>query len=458
MQSMANTNRRRSQSNPSSSQAAAAAAIANHFDVARTSKQGFDSDNHRLTGADTDEPTTAVSGHAGAMQSTHMPHWQREIANSRVGRHSRASSIMSTRTRLTHQSDDARSVEFEAGGQSFRISRDGSRVTNVGAPPPYPGPPLEGLVEESDEEELPVEARRSDDTVREPSPDSDLQAESGETDLPVRTHSPPGNLHNEALPNPNRLPGVLELPQRLKSVLGLRWYGSSTSDSEGSDANVARTIGALRRTQSDSSSLQNFSTSLIGLSGGNEPSSDAPILDAERAMQGIRWTEAFFGTNRGDEQAAEVSHNYTRMMRDIDHENRKRLHERDNELARMRELLDEKDKVYRQQLRERDYTIDALHEQARFKDQMINDLKTQKYEMEEDVLPRLEKARNEVESMWETRWREYEKLLMETLGSRASRNPIEHHDERQRQSAVTEAPSAQGHQHTQESHAQQEAS
>lgn len=311
---------------------------------------------------------------------------------------------------MTHQSDDARSIELEAGGQSFRISRDGSRIANLTAPPPYPGPPLEQLAEESDEEEPSLLTRYSNDTIRERSPERHIQAESIEADLPIRNHVPPGALQHEELQTSDRRPAVLGLPHRLKSVLGLRWYGSSSPTLEVGTASVASTTGTLRRTRSDSSSLKGVKPSYLGLAEGQGELSVSQVLDAERKMHGTRWM-----MDRSDEQTNEMRHNYARMMRDMDHEHRKRLHQRDNELARMRELLDEKDKVYRQQLKERDHTIESMKEEIRFKNGTINELKTRIYEMGEDVEVNLEEARNQVEEIWMKRWKEYEVLLKESL-------------------------------------------
>ncbi|KAK5102314.1 hypothetical protein LTR70_000099 [Exophiala xenobiotica] len=391
--------------------------VTNHFDVTRESKHAID--NEKLLGAHNGvESSSAAFGHAQTTQTTAIPQWQRELANSRVGRHSRASSIISTRTRLTHQSDDARSIEFEAGGQSFRISRDGSRIANLTAPPPYPGPPLEQLAEESDEEEPSVLTRHSVNSVRERSPDSQLQAESVEAVLPVRAHLLPEALQHERLQTLDRRLSVLELPQRLKSAL--RWYGSDTLTTENTNAPVASTTGVLRRTRSDSSSLRNVRPSHLDLAGEWNELSMTPNLDAERQIHGSRSV-----IDRCDEQANEMRHNYARMMRDMDHEHRKRLHERDNLSARMRELLDEKDKVYRQQLRERDFAIESLKEEARFKDGTINELKTRIYEMGEDVQISLEKARNEVEEIWMKRWKEYEALLKESLSQKHTQRGLE---------------------------------
>jgi len=414
---MTSTNRRRSQSHPSSYSSAGTTAVANHFDVVRSEQPGVEGGNQvENTAHDGMENPIATFRYAQTAQALPVPLWQRELANSRVNRHSRASSIISTRTRLTHQSDDARSIEFEAGGQSFRISRDGARVLNMTAPPPYPGPPLGQVAEESDEEENLDLARHSNDTVVEGFYGNQNHAELVEVDLPVRTHIPPGALQGEEPQNLERRTAVLELPQRLKSVFGLRWYGAGPPASNAESLPVTTsTMSVLRRTQSDSSSLGNSGPSHLRSLYEHGEASPMVMPDTERQMQDTGWPEAIAFSDQYDEQASEISQSYTRIVRDIDREHRKKLHERDELLAHMRELLDDKDKVYRQQLRERDYAIESLKEQVRFKDRTINELKTRNYEMEENVETRLENARNMVEEDWMVRWKQYEMLLKERL-------------------------------------------
>ncbi len=77
-------------------------------------------------------------------EEAEVPSWAREVAASLTTRPSRASSLVSTRTRIstTTLQEDARSIDLNIGGQYFRISRDGSKVTstNLGdSLPPYPG-------------------------------------------------------------------------------------------------------------------------------------------------------------------------------------------------------------------------------------------------------------------------------------------------------------------------------
>ena len=97
----------------------------------------------------------------------------------------------------------------------------------------------------------------------------------------------------------------------------------------------------------------------------------------------------------------DISIHYTRMIRSIDRDYRKALHERDTELADLRVRLNEKDTVYRQELRARDFLID--------------DMKSRLAHLEEEVSRKVEKARNEVEDLWETRWKDRDHHLVERM-------------------------------------------
>ena len=97
----------------------------------------------------------------------------------------------------------------------------------------------------------------------------------------------------------------------------------------------------------------------------------------------------------------EISLHYTRMIRFIDRDHRRALHAKDKELAQLRERLNEVDTVYRQQLKARDFVIDDL------KKRLAHSEDTQ-----EDII---EKARNQVEDLWEGRWKDQEHHLMERL-------------------------------------------
>jgi hypothetical protein len=88
--------------------------------------------------------------------TTEIPPWAREVAASLAPRPSRASSIVSTRTRTstTTLQDDAKSIDLNIGGRYFRISRDGSQITTSNyrdSLPPYPLATTHEADDEADE-------------------------------------------------------------------------------------------------------------------------------------------------------------------------------------------------------------------------------------------------------------------------------------------------------------------
>ncbi|EEH40720.1 hypothetical protein PAAG_02696 [Paracoccidioides lutzii Pb01] len=101
------------------------------------------------------------------------------------------------------------------------------------------------------------------------------------------------------------------------------------------------------------------------------------------------------------EDENDVSIHYTRLIRSIDRDHRKALHVRDQELATMRERLNDIDQVYRQELRSRDFTIDDLR-------QRLENLQKQMTES-------IERAKNEVDDMWEMRWKDRDRHLVERM-------------------------------------------
>ncbi|KAG5299542.1 chromosome segregation ATPase family protein [Histoplasma capsulatum G186AR] len=101
------------------------------------------------------------------------------------------------------------------------------------------------------------------------------------------------------------------------------------------------------------------------------------------------------------EDENDVSIHYTRLIRSIDRDHRKALHVRDRELAGMRERLNEIDQVYRQELKSRDFTID--------------DMRKRLENLQEQMNSYIERAKNEVEDMWETRWKDRDRHLMERM-------------------------------------------
>ncbi|OAP55804.1 hypothetical protein AYL99_09956 [Fonsecaea erecta] len=97
----------------------------------------------------------------------------------------------------------------------------------------------------------------------------------------------------------------------------------------------------------------------------------------------------------------DISLHYARMMRKLDSTHRKALLFKDRQIAELREKLNEKDIVLRQQLRAKDFIID--------------DLKKRLSNLEENVEVMLEKARHQVEDLWESRWKDRDFHLRERM-------------------------------------------
>ncbi|PGG95159.1 hypothetical protein AJ79_10219 [Helicocarpus griseus UAMH5409] len=101
------------------------------------------------------------------------------------------------------------------------------------------------------------------------------------------------------------------------------------------------------------------------------------------------------------EDENDVSIHYTRLIRSIDRDHRKALHARDQELAAMRQRLNEVDQVYRKELKSRDFTID--------------DLRKRLENLQEQMAENIEQAKNKVEDMWEVRWKHRDGHLVERM-------------------------------------------
>lgn len=429
--SMAHAKRRRANSVPNGYRIRTASKLQSRSDAIRMSDASTENTPNESDDSDDSQPPSADQRPEPA-PIVHVPHWQRELAKSRVGRHSRASSIISTRTRLTVQSDDARSVDIEAGGQSYHINRDGSMVTNITAPPPYPGPPLHQLAEESDEEESLT--RLSSDTVRDEPSIPETSIDHSLQSLPIRTHLPPTPSNDETSATNSRKTSAFELPRPFRQVLNLSWYRSppsaGTPAATAPETTPSKSVGYLRRTKSDSSSLANFrsfestATHPDELSGkGNSNTSSSDTDDSIPTVSRPKDDRLHHSyphpsphPDDSDDLTAELTTHYTRLFRTLDRTHRTQLHERDVELSNLRELLNEKDIIYRQQLRGRDHMISELQDQVRRAERTVIEVKRGSRAVDEDVERRVEKARNEVEDMWERRWKEFERCLRERLG------------------------------------------
>lgn len=360
---------------------------------------------HQITQRDTASagPGFATSGPLGERNSgagqnnviNNAANWQRELAASRLSREtrSRASSIISCRTRLTTMTDDARSVIIQAGGHSFHISRDGGMVSDITAPPPYPGPPLTQFDEPSQEERddgRPNATGSGNQTlIDQPQLHQSLQ------DLPLRTYQPEEPIEEES-PTTNRKAVTFELPQRLRTVLS---FWNSTTANQDHTTTLVPPTNALRRSQSDSSTMSNVKLfeSIIN----NESNTVEEDDEDNMPAMAIR-----------PDEVSDLRKNYRQLVRDLDHQQRRKLHERDKEMAGLRILLDEKDKILRQQLRGKDFIIETLRNELAVKERLVSSLSQTNIELGEGLQVKLEKAKNEVEDAWEARWKAFEQLLL----------------------------------------------
>lgn len=428
-----------------------------------------------------------------------VPHWLRELNRSRAMRHSRASSIVSTRTKFstTTLQEDAHSIDINVAGQYFRISRDGSRVT-VDDPPPYTGPGV--TVRFGSGQTTPVSRRSAfSDDVR--ADDDQLSDTEDEATTPRSTFARIGTerlVHATILdPSEFEMPSPVG-PDQLTSwspprvpVESERQGASSVSGRsqpllEGRDEDAASTPMRLERTSISRSILPPLRAPTVHslpatpkrrmrlpalvtsnstgdlLNSVSRPFSqrpeDLPPLPESRSAGPVLFrpqheceprspdyightarglfppisgsstvrASAFLDTphpnvvSQGlrtgslDIESTSESHtplsmdtendismHYARMMRKLDYHHRKALHLKDKELAEMRERLHEKDTVLRQQLRAKDF--------------MIDDLKQRLSNLEENVEGMLEKARNQVEDLWECRWKDRDFHLRERM-------------------------------------------
>jgi len=450
------------------------------------------------------------NGQTGSSDNTESPLWASEVAASLSTRPSRASSLISTRTRFstTTFQDDAKSIDLSISGQHFRISRDGSKVTSVNrgeSLPPYPF----ALVQDSADQDrlsyshvsvspysevdlttLPVE-----DSVEShvPSPNESnveistayfdhaqpgpskagvafptLPPETPATSLDHGVSSGTGvmsdktnTLNNMAVriqrawrsyvqyrnPSPksgeptssltrtqdgliestNAMPGqrapvspqlgrsnALSVPVPKKAVSFLDKdlpipdvdHESLVATSSRSQNSRLTRIGSSRLPSTNKVSNKTF---FPGADGPWETIGQLSLRDwytgentkPFRDTDGPSETPTVIHPPEDMDSENNVSNHYTRMIRFIDRDHRRALHARDKEMAELRERLNEKDIVYRQELRARDFLID--------------DLKKRLDHLQETTETEIERARNQVEDLWESRWKDRDFHLRERM-------------------------------------------
>ena len=374
--------------------------------------------------------------------------------HSSTGRHSRASSIISTRTKfstttLDDARSDARSIDIHVGGQYFRISRDGAHITDE-LPPPYTDPntmsrlsspdlistrsssisqfrggrsrgssvsdALYGENEDETDNNLTV-FEGSPDSVQAdvmPLPDSDTSSSaddivrsSGDTDRTTvqgTERSEHNSFHSAG-------PEVRSLPAGGRSQRTVSENNLPRFDSPGPTTQIRRAATLTSPVAVRSAGLMFSSTkerNLPELPLTRSRNADAPHLTPAQLGRGLihniadSATRTFPDTTEhGPEEELttplamdsenDISLHYARLMRSLDRDHRRALHLKDKELEKLRERINEVDTVYRQELRARDF--------------MIDDLKKRLDHLEETQESRIEKARNEVEDVWESRWK-----------------------------------------------------
>jgi hypothetical protein len=474
--------------------------------------------------------------------NSESPPWAREVAASLVTRPSRASSLVSTRTKFstTTFQEDAKSIDLSISGRHFRISRDGSKVTSINhgeSLPPYPFNSVhESLehdriyhryassdpgstsdfrnarIEDGVESQAPVPYHSSlafltaymrpancgpdeaDDSlavlpsgtlehsegsdqgfnghvsglgdppdktttltsmavriqrawrnyVQYRSPSSKL----GEsTNFPIRTadHSRTvaqdpfikevfrqQNHTSPPLPQIDAIPVSVPAPKKSVSFLDkdLPIPDEAASVAVGSQflPSITRRSGPRdldRRSLATPSRSQSVVLPMVGStkvrSTNQRYKPVFPEADGRESAEQLSLRKCFTGEDsrrfqdtdepglspaashppKAMDSENDVSNHYTRMIRFIDRDHRRALHARDKEMAELRERLNEKDIVYRQELRARDF--------------LIEDLKKRLEHMEETTETEIERARNQVEDTWESRWKDRDFHLRERM-------------------------------------------
>ncbi|EXJ54281.1 hypothetical protein A1O7_09619 [Cladophialophora yegresii CBS 114405] len=390
-----------------------------------------------------------------------IPPWVRELNNSRVTRHSRASSIVSTQSKFTTTTlqDDARSIDINVGGQLFRISRDGSKVT-ADAPPPYSGPA----------EVVRFRGQRSNEAGRFDEDDGEGdEPEDGavtprstfvtlDTDRGVRANvldptefEMPSPLEHDNVSHQS-FPVTLVQPPQAQARRGASLEGTSTLQHamlESSSprrtngvrlprlitsSDIPRATHRPRRSQNVCSPGHPLQVRSAGAILGEQPARREPTspdyigrnapgafpfpvravttqhatairnrypsIDKASTSESDTAREES-GTPLAMDDENDISLHYARMIRTLDAAHRKALLVKDKQVAELREKLNEKDIVLRQQLRAKDFIID--------------DLKKRLSNLEDNVEIMLEKARYQVEDLWEARWKDRDFHLRERM-------------------------------------------
>jgi hypothetical protein len=416
----------------------------------------------------TPNPTSPVPSFSD-FQDGYVPPWMRDTASTTsTTRQSRASSIISTLTRFTTTSvDDARSIDIQVGGQNFRIARDASKITSE-APPPYTADEAitrSYVLEEVRPRTAPINTPPSDSgsdgprrlpeittlganilnpsEVDIPSPIGDdnttppvtprgssrtreTNGFEGETSaryhsgynggvdvretltrsLTVRPYKPPGTRDRADLPLLSTSPVELRmLGKRPISTQSKSWQTMSAED--------------LLLAHPEDRSQEPQSPDYIGrhADGIFPPDTASQLrLRSDSGYSGEIDPQEEASRTPGMDSENEISLHYAGMLRFVDKQHRRALHLRDKEMEELRIRMSNMDTVYRQQLRGRDF--------------IVEDLKRRLGHIEDMMEAKLERARNEVEDVWERRWKDRDFHLRERMSRIESQAGLDPHRSR----------------------------
>lgn len=359
-----------------------------------------------------------------------------EVPALRGSRSSRASSVISTRTGVTIGTlqDDARSVrsvrsvDLSLGGRLFHINRDASRISvseDERLPPYSPPAPTYSQQDETLHRTLPA-LTTSQQTNHSGPADGSVSTSRTAAIAGAGTAEP-------QLPDSRRSrPSFRSGPERISTARTRSAPEDHTADKQyrRDDAVVARTTRRLRRRKGvslprlstttrtdanlggrraslslDTGSPDDMSVHSAGPSFGRPEPQGAvyselhppPPLAVPQSPAQIEEGDVRTEAPPAMDTENDISIHYSRLIRTIDHDHRHALHARDKELATARERLNEVDKVYRKELKSRDFTIDDLQKR-------LANLERQ-----------IERAQNRIEDEWEARWKHRDRHLMERM-------------------------------------------
>jgi hypothetical protein len=424
------------------------------------------------------------SYHSHISENEGIPLWAREVAASRGQSASRASSVISTRTKISTNSaqDDAHSIDLNIDGVYFRINRDGSRISTSdfqGTLPRYipmwnPEPVDVGCAENgelqnlrndpsvtrlttdiADHESQPLRHRLSPASPSLGHLNSVERASNSQTQNSVASSVTATGLWRNPSFTPgkdtisvtkrravsqNDIPKSCAIPRkpvdagtplrrrngvRLPTLITNLTNDLQTPNGQPRYLTVNSASPHYKYPYSANPTLGNDNHSysqnprspiFIGRDARGIFPSPPPMPHHSPLPSSLPDDQKTVGPHSPPtieegyadtyppppmESENDISVHYTRLIRTIDRDHRKALHERDKDMAKLRERLNEQDTIYRQQLRGQDFIID--------------DLKSRLANLESTTEARVEKECNAIEDLWEARWKDRDFHLMERM-------------------------------------------